>query len=275
MFSLPIVRRIVRLLFGTFLCTATLWTLWLALPRSPLVRAAALKPSHTPSVPAPPTLEPEGEGFFVLEQGDPQSKMIAFTFDDGPHPEATPRLLQRLRELNVKVTFFVVGEKVEESPDLLRMIATEGHEIANHTYAHINLIHYPEEVIEDEIAKTNVLVKEICGKRPRFFRPPGGRFDARVLTALRGEGVPMALWSSNPQDFLNPTRQEIERRVLKDLHGGDIVLLHSAIEPTFEALPHLVAEVRKRGYRFVTLSEMSASLPQNLRRFKPTKILPE
>lgn len=184
------------------------------------------------------------------------------TFDDGPHPEFTPMLLDRLRQLNVRATFFMVGEMAEASPQLARRIAAEGHEAANHSYSHPNLKKLPPAEAEREIEKGAEAIRKACGADPLFFRPPGGNYNDEVLRALAKIGSPLALWTYNPKDFASPPAAEIERGILQNAQNGMIVLLHSGIMQTYDVLPKIVSELRKQGYAFVTLSEMAQHAPE-------------
>ena len=193
----------------------------------------------------------------IMWRGNTRLKEIALTFDDGPHPEFLPRLLDALRELHVKATFFVVGEKVDEAPDMVARIVQEGHEIANHTYDHINLTEIPLEYIDKELIKCSDAVYRACGVRPRFFRPPGGQFDADVFRAAHKLNLQTILWTDDPADFASPGTEVIESRLIGHVRNGAIILLHSGIEQTLQLLPDFVAQMRRDGFRFVTMSEMA------------------
>jgi peptidoglycan/xylan/chitin deacetylase (PgdA/CDA1 family) len=214
------------------------------------------KTTKAPVSPAKPAPE-RTRLFFVIERGDAHKKEIALTFDDGPHPEYTPRLLDLLKQLKVKATFFVVGEKVEEAPELAKNIVQAGHEIANHSYSHPNFKTLTEPQITEEIEKNNRAIFEACGKEPLFFRPPGGNYNETVIRTLNKIGMPLALWTYNPKDFAVPPKEALEQGILQNLIGGMVVLLHSGVQPTYDMLPSLVQKLRQQGYQFVTLSEMA------------------
>lgn len=220
-------------------------------PSPPSSKATKAEPS-----PSKPT-HARTRLFFVMERGGVNNKEIALTFDDGPHPEFTPRLLERLKSLNVKATFFVVGEKVEESPDLTKSIVQAGHEIANHSYSHPNLKTLTEPQITEEIEKNNKAIFEACGKEPLFFRPPGGNYNETVIRTLNKVGMPLALWTYNPKDFAVPPKEALEQGIIEHLTTGMVVLLHSGVQPTYDMLPSLIKKLKAQGYQFVTLSEMA------------------
>lgn len=189
-------------------------------------------------------------------QGERSVKEIALTFDDGPHPHYTERLLEILHTYHVPATFFVVGKQVELHPELLQKIFREGHELANHTYSHRDLraLTYPE--FESELDKTQKIVASLTDQQMKFFRPPGGQYDAQVIERGKELGYTMVLWTVFPQDHSNPSMDTIRSRVLKAARKNGIVLFHSGIQNTLSILPELIVELRKRGYAFVTVSQL-------------------
>ncbi len=202
----------------------------------------------------------KGQRVIKLWRGDPAGKEIALTFDDGPHPAATVRLLDLLREQHVKATFFVVGKKVDEAPWLLPRMLAEGHEVANHTYHHINLDNAPEAVVMSEIKLGADAIQRACGLRTFSFRPPGGHHNDNVLSGAEKMGVRTFLWSDDPADFANPGAEVLEQRLIGKVSGGALVLLHDGIEQTMDILPDLIARLRKDGYKFVTVSQLASHL---------------
>lgn len=186
----------------------------------------------------------------------PENKVIAFTFDDGPHPKYTERLLKILGDYHVPATFFVVGKQVERYPELLQKIFQEGHEIGNHSYSHRNLKTLTTSQFEEDLEKTDKLVESITEQKMKFFRPPGGQYNEDVVEEGKNLGYTMALWNVFPQDHLSPSPEAIRQRVLKSAQNNGIVLMHSGIENTLLALPEIIVELKKRGYHFVTLSQM-------------------
>jgi len=187
---------------------------------------------------------------------NPTPKIIAFTFDDGPHPQMTERLLKILNESQVRATFFVVGKQVELHPELVQKIFSEGHEIANHTYSHRNMTTLSSQDIIGELEKTDRLVASITDQKMKYFRPPGGQYNQEVVESAKNLGYEMVLWTVLPQDHLNPSPELIRDRVLKNVSNQGIVLFHSGIENTLIALPKVISTLRKQGYSFVTISQM-------------------
>lgn len=186
--------------------------------------------------------------------GPPASPRVALTFDDAVHPLYAPLLLDALRRGGAKATFFVVGRNVEAYPYFVRDFAAEGHEMANHTYHHVRLVGLPDAVIRDELVKTNRVIESITGRPVRFFRPPGGRYNAQVLRVVREAGMVTAFWTDDPGDFNNPGGAVIENRSLRYLHPGGIVLLHDNAPQTAPILVDFLNDARAKGLELTTLS---------------------
>ncbi len=186
----------------------------------------------------------------------PEPKTIALTFDDGPHPGKTEKLLRLLEQLGVKATFFVVGKMVDKAPEIVRLEALLGHEVANHTYDHPNLEILTESQIATEYQLCSNAIFRATGQHPKFCRPPGGRFDADVVKAATDQGMYTVLWTDDPGDFARPDPRVLVDRIDRQMKNGGILLLHDGIPQTLEILPALVQELRKKGYRFVTCSEI-------------------
>ena len=198
--------------------------------------------------------------FAKLQRGDPNRKEIALTFDDGPHPAFTQNLLDLLKQLNLHVTFFLVGEKVDQAPYLLSRMLQEGHDVANHTYHHVNLKKIPGELAENEIRLDNDAIRRADGQQPLFFRPPGGQYNAEVVRAAEKLKMVTVLWTDDPGDYASPGAEVIEDRLLKHVRPGAVILLHDGMEQTYSILPDFVARMRSEGYKFVTLTEMAHHL---------------
>lgn len=190
----------------------------------------------------------------VLERGDSRVKEIALTFDDGPHPIYTEKLLALLRQERVPATFFVVGKMAERYPNLVREEVVDGDLVGNHTFSHVTLTRLPDSEIRTEYRACNDVLLQITGQVPRYCRPPGGDTDPRVVAAARSLGLTTVLWTDDPGDFASPGDAKIEDRVLAKIGNGGIVLLHDGIQQTLDVLPRIVKYARERGYRFVTVA---------------------
>lgn len=189
-------------------------------------------------------------------RGSSTGKLLALTFDDGPHPDFTPRLLDILKREGVHATFFLVGSQAEQYPDLVRQIAAEGHTVGNHTYHHVSLPKIPLAYVDEEIQACGDVLESVLGFHPRFFRPPGGRYDRDIATVINRLGYTLVLWTDNPGDFEEPGSRVITSRTLTRLSAGGIILLHDGVQQTVDALPGLIETMKARGYRFVTLDQV-------------------
>lgn len=184
-------------------------------------------------------------------------KVIAMTFDDGPQPENTPRLLDMLKQRKIKATFFVVGEMVENNPGLLKRMIAEGHEIGNHTVRHQNLARKSDEGLLAELKEAHQDIIDACGVAPRVMRPPGGAIaqDQKKLM-LRELGYPTILWSVDPEDWKRPGVSVVTSRLVNGASPGGILLAHDLHKPTVDAMPSTLDQLLAKGYRFVTVSEL-------------------
>jgi peptidoglycan/xylan/chitin deacetylase (PgdA/CDA1 family) len=191
-----------------------------------------------------------------IERGSTDLKEIALTFDDGPHETTAHQLVQELKSLNLRATFFEVGKMAEKHPELVREEAAAGNEIANHSFSHVNLSKIPETEVYTEYRACNLLLKKILGYQPRFCRPPGGNSDPRVFQAAALNGLSTVLWTNDPSDYANPGEDVILERSLKHLNDGGILLLHEGVRETMSLLPLLTKEIRDRGYKIVTVGEL-------------------
>jgi peptidoglycan/xylan/chitin deacetylase (PgdA/CDA1 family) len=198
-----------------------------------------------------------GITFPRLVRGNPMRKEIALTFDDGPHPLFTPKLLDLLRREQVPVTFFVVGKMVDKNPELVQQEAAEGHEVANHTYHHLRLASLPPDMIEPELREGARAIMRALGVPTRLYRPPGGEYDNDVIEVTRHLGYVMVLWTDDPGDYVRPGSAVIEQRAMRSIRNGGILLMHDGIQQTLDILPDLIAKLKKRGFKFVTCSQMA------------------
>lgn len=200
-----------------------------------------------------------GLQFSKLMRGDTRKKEIALTFDDGPHPAYTPRILAILKKYKVPATFFLVGEMAEKYPELVRAEIEAGHSVGNHTYHHVSLPKIPAEFVATEIKSCGEVLKNITGRAPRLFRPPGGEYDVDSAQTSEALGYIMVLWTDDPGDYASPGEQIILSRTLNKATNGGIILIHDGIEQTIRMLPQIILNLQTRGYRFVTVDQMLAA----------------
>lgn len=191
-----------------------------------------------------------------------KEKIIALTFDDGPDPVDTSAILDLLKQYEAKATFFVVGESVERYPELAKREITEGHEIANHTYTHqyFNKRRLDEQ-ISREIQKAEDAIVKATDQKPVLFRPPGGYYSENLVKVSVQAGYKVVMWSwhQDTRDWNTPGVHKIVKKVLNNTRNGDIILFHDHVEgksQTVEALKQILPELKDRGYRFVTVSDL-------------------
>lgn len=189
----------------------------------------------------------------LVVPAEAEDKCVALTLDDGPSAEYTGRVLDVLSGAGVKATFFVVGQRVVENRALVRRMREEGHEIGNHSFSHPWLSHLSLAAAARQITQTDEAVVAITGVRPRVVRAPYGDLpnDLRVV----GGGRPFIGWSNDTSDYAHPSQSTIVRRAT----GGGrtlIVLMHDIHRWSLAAMPGVVAGLKARGYRFVTVTEL-------------------
>ena len=201
----------------------------------------------------------------VIWSVDTSAPVVALTFDDGPHREFTPTLLDSLNQLNVRATFFVIGRYVDRYPDIVRRIAAEGHEIGNHSYSHNFLTLHTAAQIGREIDSATAAISRAGGAKPALFRPPQGLFTPTLLDIVESRGLKTVIGDVYPRDPYNPGTKAIVERVLKRVEPGSIIILHDGSHwrwmgrsQTIAAVPIIIRELRNKGYRFLTVSELLA-----------------
>lgn len=202
------------------------------------------------------TKETEGEiqqKESVEEPGVKEKPSIAITFDDGPSGRYTGRLLDGLKERNVKASFFLIGENAEENPELVERIYKEGHLIGNHTYSHVQMTHLSEEAAVREIERTDQVISAITGEHVAYMRPPFGAWQREL--EVRMEVLPV-LWSVDPLDWTTENVDEIVSKVVTEVEEGDIILLHDCYASSVEAALRIVDILQKEGYEFVTVDRL-------------------
>ena len=190
-----------------------------------------------------------------VTSGPATSRHVCLTFDDGPHPEFTPALLDFLKSRMVRATFFVVGRQAEQYPELVRRMASEGHVIANHSYAHPRPGQRSAFQLMAEVARTDAYVESLLGIRPRLFRPPYGKTTPAQLWRLWRTGHSVVLWNVDPRDYARVESGEVRAWFdQRPLRGGDLVLLHDTCPHAIAVLPDLIEQARGSGLGFTTLS---------------------
>ena len=197
-------------------------------------------------------------GYVELSQGLADSKMVALTFDDGPN-ERTSETLEMLARLKVPATFFLVGFRAEEEPELVKAIQAAGHEIQSHTYTHPNLTTLSVDEVESELSKATAVIRAITGKPSLYFRPPGGHANEATKQAAARQGLTCVFWTVGCSPYEGAKYSELADYVINNTTDGAIILMHNGEPASTSALPTIVEALRSRGYRFVTISEMALS----------------
>lgn len=182
-----------------------------------------------------------------------ESKKIALTFDDGPHPVYTQEMLDLLEKEQVPATFFLLGQNVELYGDLVKEISEEGHLIGNHTYHHVQITTLPAEQACEEIDKTNNLIKELTGKGTEYVRPPFGTWNEGLETKLNL--IPV-MWTIDTLDWTTQNVDWIVNQVVKNAEENDIILMHDSYESTVQAVERIITLLQADGFEFVTVDEV-------------------
>lgn len=190
-------------------------------------------------------------------------KVVALTFDDGPWPNQTSKVLDILKAEKVPATFFTVGLRVRREPGLAKRIVAEGNAIGNHTYHHVDLTGAKPDVLRREIRGENDVVRWVTGTTPKWFRPPMGRIDGPAYSAIKAAGLRPVLWTVDPQDWRKGAEAgRIAKSVIAAAKPGSVILLHDGggdRSQTIKALPWIIHELRKKGYEFVLLDDLPSA----------------
>ena len=200
-----------------------------------------------------PSEDASGQSSEATEPSCDLPKQIAITFDDGPNPNYTQKLLEGLKKRGVKATFFVLGEEVEQYPDILEEIYEDGHLIGVHSYEHVNFGQIGDEAAIEQIEKTQEAIYEVTGEYAGYIRPPYGCWKKELDTK-----VPMieVLWDVDPLDWATTDADTVVQRILENTEEGSIILLHDASQSSVQAALTVIDVLTKQGYEFVTVEEL-------------------
>jgi len=209
-----------------------------------------------------PYYEETGEVVWDINTED---KIIALTFDDGPHPKYTAAILDLLAKYDAKATFFIIGKNAEKYPEVVLRSYSEGHELANHTFSHPFKVSVAE--LQKELRQTKEIIYSITGFSPALFRPVGGNYNDSMINAAVRDGYKVVMWSwhQDTQDWKQPGVKKITQKVLKGSKPGDVILFHDGggdRSQTIKALEEILPVLKKQGYTFVTISELIESKQQ-------------
>lgn len=201
----------------------------------------------------------------LLQEGDTSVPEVALTFDDGPDPLYGPQVAAILKAKHVPATFFLVGMRVKQYPEVARLLAADGFELANHTYNHQSLPALKPHEIANELRLCDQDIWEATGRRTTLMRPPGVQYNDKVLGVTKALGYVVVSWTVGAKDYDKDTSADFVReRVLDRTAPGAIILLHQDTPATVAALPAIIDGLRAQGLQFVTVSQMLTRLRANL-----------
>lgn len=191
--------------------------------------------------------------------GPTTEKRVALTFDDGPDSFVTPRVLDILKDNNVKANFFFLGTQIEYFPGIVKRAYNEGHLILNHSLNHPHFTLLNQQEIKYQIIYTEERIKSIIGKRPSLVRPPYGETNERVLSAARETKNKIVIWSVDSMDWVSGIeKQEVIQNVLYNVRPGEIIIMHSGYgqKSVLSTLPEIIKGLSARGFSIVDLETM-------------------
>ncbi len=192
------------------------------------------------------------------------SKKLALTYDDGPNDPYTRQLMEVLAKHDVRATFFVIGRYAQRKPEIVRELVKAGHAVGNHTYTHPNLIFQSETQVRTQLRACRQVLEDAIGAPSNLFRPPFGGRRPAVMRILKEGGLDPIMWSITGYDWSPTTPERIEKNVLRQLRGGDVILLHDGghVEMgadrshTVAVTDRLITRFKAEGYEFLTIPEM-------------------
>lgn len=179
--------------------------------------------------------------------------VIAITFDDGPRRRTTTKLLDGLKERDVKATFFIMGKSIEGNEDIIQRMYDEGHLIGNHTFDHVELTKLSDTKAVEEIEKTNSAISSITGYKPEYIRPPFGKISNKVEEAINMQCV---MWSIDPVDWNTSNCSKVVNHVVNNAKNGDIILMHDIYDSSVTAALEIIDRLKAKGYVFVTVDQL-------------------
>lgn len=199
------------------------------------------------------------KGQIIFRRGKRHGKLIALTFDDGPHPTYTPKLLKILKDNDVKATFFMIGNRVNEYKNIVAAVQKDGHEIGNHSYTHPFYKKISHEKLDNEIKKSNDAIKKATGgakSEIKFYRPPYGSLPQYFIKKAESEGFYIVMWSLDSKDYQGHSADNMLDKILKNIRGGDVMLFHDIHPNTIKLMGEMIPILKKAGFTFTTLTDI-------------------
>ena len=193
----------------------------------------------------------------MLCHGKTTKNTITLTFDDGPDAAVTPRVLDILKEHDIKAGFFIIGKNIEGNEHILERIVAEGHIIGNHSYSHSNKYgFYSSKKLKNDLHKNAILVEKIIGEKVKLFRPPFGVTNPNIAKAVRSLDYTSVGWNIRSLDGVNKNTLKTSNRVINRLNPGGIVLFHDNHTGIFTILEDVLKKIHKANYKIIPLDEM-------------------
>jgi peptidoglycan/xylan/chitin deacetylase (PgdA/CDA1 family) len=219
-------------------------------------RVASALPEEHPAPAATPAEAPVP----FLHRGPYNTTAVGLTFDDGPVPGVTERILDTLRAHRLTATFFLIGEKVAAAPELARRVLTEGHELGHHTYTHRKLTELSDAEVEAELDRTAAIFREVLGRNAGWFRPPFGALRQDQARRVRDRRMSVAMWSVDSEDWRGGAAQEATERIVTHIEPGAIVLCHE-VPVTAQSLDTTLTRLRETtSWRYGTLARLTQTI---------------
>jgi peptidoglycan/xylan/chitin deacetylase (PgdA/CDA1 family) len=198
---------------------------------------------------------------FILN-GSSAQREVALTFDDAPDAVFTPQVLDALRKAGVKATFFVIGNRAEAHPDIMKRMVREGHAVGNHSYSHANLPKLSDRTFREEVSRTDKILRGFTGSTPTLIRPPYGNTNETQINWLHSQHKKIVGWNVDSLDWKGLSVKQVSTNVLAHVKPGSIILQHAAggtgedLSGTVKAIPEIVAKLKQDGVRFVTVPDL-------------------
>lgn len=214
---------------------------------------AQQNPKGNPANPSKGSISSPG----AVSSFSPGGQYIMITFDDGPHSQLTPRLLDILKEKKIRVTFFVLGSKAINHPELLKRMVNEGHEVANHGWHHVVMSKISRPQLTQQLRQTATTVSDATKKSTVVMRPPFGNTNAQINEFIKSnESMTVVLWSLDSKDWETKEPTAVAKQIIDNAQPGDIILCHDIHPHTVDAMPQVIDKLQAKGYEFLTLSEV-------------------
>lgn len=197
-----------------------------------------------------------------LLSGPSSKREVAFTFDDAPDDKFTPQVLDVLKSEGVKATFFLIGNRVEAHPEIVQRMIDEGHVVGNHSYNHANLPKLSDAEFQNQVVKTDHIIRSISGYTPNFIRPPYGNIGESQIQWLASQHKTIVNWNVDSLDWKGLNAEQVKTNVLAHVHPGSIILQHAAggngedLTGSVQALPDIIKKLRNDGVKLVTIPEL-------------------